>query len=225
VLAQDAIGPPDVLPRPVAARVPVPVYVPPGDTLAQVLPGGTVGESYARGIADIIRSRGRFNLDTSLSAINWQTARGMAQENWLGGIDAYFQGRMANNRYREILRGPRLTLDGYLRLAQVDRPRRLTSSELDPITGRILWPIVLQLNSFASLRDKLEVLFAERAEGGGVNAEAYLLMNRLSRSLHEELKAHIYDIPAEDYVAARNFIESLAYEATITPQFGEPPRR
>jgi hypothetical protein len=173
----------------------------------------TVGESYDRGLASIIRAEGQYNLNTSAAAINFQQAERLALANSTDYIKTYFQVRSLNDQYRAAIRGPRGTLADYVRLSHYGRPQRLTPSELDPVSGQLSWPLILQADDFTPARKRLDALFVQRADPQGVNLQGYLKIDQLTRAMQEELKMHVADIPPDDYLRARNFIESVNYEA------------
>lgn len=53
--------------------------------------GTTVGESFARGLASIIRAKGEYNLATSAAAVNFSIARNREIENDKQWVNAYFE--------------------------------------------------------------------------------------------------------------------------------------
>jgi len=130
--------------------------------------GATVGESYARGWADVVRSAGMYNLATSMAAVNLTQAVRQDTENRQAVVKAYFELRGMNREYREAERHPHgLARSGSMaEHAQAGRPRSLTAGELDSLTGRIAWPTVLRADRHAENREKLEQLFARRAYAG-----------------------------------------------------------
>ncbi|HVW00916.1 MAG TPA: hypothetical protein VHB77_11275 [Planctomycetaceae bacterium] len=92
--------------------------------------------------------------------------------------------------------------------------QRLTASQLDPTTGKITWPDVLQANEYTPQRTELENLFAERAKTD--------ITPKLTSSIRFEvdqmkntLQTHMHGMPGSSYLAARKFLDSLAYEGTL----------
>lgn len=96
----------------------------------------------AQGMADIIGASGMRNLSNSEAAINMTEARSRQLDNHLKTTDTYFQNRLQNKKYREMLNGPRrVTHNAFRKL-----PPPLSPSEVDPVTGEINWPpLVAQL--------------------------------------------------------------------------------
>ncbi len=174
----------------------------------------TVAESYARGIGDVISAQGQFNVATSQANVNNQTATSMLIDNRLKWTNTYFEMRRVNSAARAAEAGPRATTEDWVRLSRMMAPKRLSSVALDPISGHITWPPALTLEEFAPYRRPIEDFYAERAQVGTAAEYGDLLqVEAVTSALLEELKKHVRDIATRDYLIARNFIESLGYEA------------
>jgi hypothetical protein len=175
----------------------------------------TVQEGYARGIGDIIRSQGEYNLNTSVAAINFSQARIQEIENAKKWTEAYFDIRNYNKQqYDAEQKRRRGTAEDWIRLAQLGMPKRLSPSELDSVTGELHWPLLLTTPEYSVNRIEVEKAFADRAYHGVLEAEAYLKISHLIEGMLSSLKAKIRDLPASQYVAATRFLESLAYESS-----------
>ncbi len=178
----------------------------------------TPAESFARGAADVIRARGQFNLLTSAAAINATEARARSIVNAQEGVKAYFNIRQLNRDYRQAERRPRPTKEDYERYARAARPAPLSPSELDTITGRVNWPILLQDDRFASMRAELEELLDRWAVSRNLGhrdsfgAEQHLAVRRTADQLTEELREEVRNLPPQDYIAAKRFLRSLEYQ-------------
>jgi hypothetical protein len=165
------------------------------------------------GIAKIIRSVGDYNLQSSQALLNLSEVQRREMENWRLFTTTYFELRRLNREYRAMERGGQPTQAELVHIAQMGKPRRLTPSELDTISGQIAWPIVLQAVEFAPYRDQLNQLFAQRASSGVLGLDQYLNADRVTTSMLDVLRRHIFDVPPVDYMAARRFLESLSYES------------
>jgi len=172
----------------------------------------TVGESYARGMSDVIRSRGQYNLDTSAAAINASQARSNEIKNYADATNTYFEMRAANKKYRAAERGKRATSEDWVRWAKEGAPKPLSPGEFDPVTGKIKWPVMLKAAEFAEYRQQLDELFAKRASSDALTIDDFIQVDKLTKSLLEELKAHIREVPPNLYVQSKEFVKSLAYE-------------
>lgn len=170
----------------------------------------TVEEGIQRGHADVIRSRGAANLMNSEAAGNYQDAYKKYLDNRMDATNTYFEMRAANRAYREAERGPRATREQLERLAKLRAPEPLSPSELDPLTGQIEWPLLLQQDDFAENRTKLDQLYAERAEKGHLTFDQMNQVKQVSTAMQYDLKANIDRYPPQQYVQSKKFLEGLA---------------
>ncbi len=171
--------------------------------------------SATRGLADLVRSQGAFNLLSSEAAVNMTEARRRQIENFEEATETYFAMRRLNREYRAAERGSRPTYEDLIRYAAAGRPERLSPSALDTVTGEITWPMVLRGDAFKEYRQVLGQIFASRAATGALSSEAYLTVGEVTDALKGELQRNMNDLPPQDYVTAAKFIESLAFEARV----------
>lgn len=172
----------------------------------------TAAEGFGHGLADVIRSAGQANLLSSEAAINYNKARSLALDNAAKTVSTYFDMRRMNADSRAAERGRRMSREEIYRVSQALLPRRLSPGELDPVTGRVAWPILLRGDDFASYRVDLDRLFAERTQGDLTTDQYLTLLERLGQ-MTEELRDQIEVIPTIDYIAAKRFLGSLTIEA------------
>ena len=173
----------------------------------------TAAEGAMRGAGDLIRSGSVANLNNSEAAINMTEAAKRGMENRQQWTDTYFQMRDANRQYRAAERGPKMTMEQAVRLAQSGKPDALSPSDLDSVDGGISWPMMLQSPKYADYRAQLEGLFSKRAELGGISTDDYFMISRSTRGMLDQLKTEVRTAPPAEYMAAKRFIESLAFEA------------
>jgi len=191
--------------------------------LAQVYEGypyidnraSTPAEGYARGMGDVMRSAGMYNLATSEAAINMTEAQRREIENRQQWTDAYFAMRQANRNYRATERAPRPGMEQLVRYAQADQPQRLSPSELDNVSGQIRWPRLLRADEFADSRGELEELFRQWANVGATSTEQLRAVRQQTDAMLAELQAQVRTAPPSDYLVAKRFIQSLAYQAQM----------
>lgn len=175
----------------------------------------TAAEGYQRGFADVLRSAGEANLRNSEAANNYQDARSKDLDNRLKATDTYFEMRRVNKSYRDSQRKPRLSNEQLHRIAAQGRPNRLDPTDLDPITGAIAWPMILQQDTYKAYRKQLETLFAKRAESSGViGAQAYQAIQKSVGEALATLKENVASYGGKDYIETRRFLESLGAEAS-----------
>lgn len=175
----------------------------------------TAAEGALRGMGDVARSAGQYNLQTSEAAINMTEAQKNHIQNRDEWTNTYFQMREANRQYRAAERKPRASIDDLVRYAQAGKPKPLSPSELDTVAGQISWPAVLKAEQFNHGRQALEELFLKRADQGGLSFDDQAAASRASDALMEQVKEGLRQkkVSQMDYVAAKQFIESLAVEA------------
>jgi hypothetical protein len=174
----------------------------------------TVQEGIGHGLGDVIRSVGRANLDNSAAAVNFEEAQRRQIENFKFGTQAYFEMREYNRTRRAIEENRyRGTAEDLSRYARAAIPRLLNNRELDHTTGTIRWPILLMLRQFDDERAVLEKVFADRAYHGVIGAQDFLVVKQTANDMLASLKEEVYFFPAQQYMDARRFLESLSYEA------------
>jgi len=170
----------------------------------------TAEEGVQRGYADVVRARGMANLMNSEAAINLQDADKKYLENRLTATQTYFEMRRYNQEARRAERSPPLSNEQYVRLARAQAPGRLSVSQLDPFTGKITWPTALQREKYDKLRSEIDTLFQARASGTVLADDE---IGAATSQFLEALKADIASFRQTEYIAARNFLTSLAFEA------------
>ncbi len=177
----------------------------------------TAAEGYGRGMADIVRSQGEYNLATSEAMINVEEARKAYIENRTRATEAYFQQRRINEINREGKRyEQRQQTSEWVRKQKEKPPRRLTPEELDPFTGEIYWPAAFSDAGYRSLRDELERLFRIRAEQSPpLNAQDASAARKAITSLSESLKQNFSQTEPTDFTLALRFIDGLKSEVRL----------
>ena len=176
----------------------------------------TAQQGAADGIASVVRSEGYANLKNSEAAKNWQEARSMEIDNKMKWTETYFEMRKTNREARAAEEGPPVTQEQAIRMAKMAAPPRLGSTQLDPVTGHIEYPLVLRDDIFAPNRQELDTLFAKRAaSGGSVQYEEVREMQDAVGKFIDVLKQNVGNYAAGDYGRARTFLDSLAREARM----------
>lgn len=176
--------------------------------------GGTVAGNYMQGMASTVRAAGDYNLETSQAWVNAEEAKRREIENRKEWTDAYFEMRRANADYRAAERGPKGTPEDWVRYAREAAPARLSPGELDYVTGQIVWPRLLMADEFKDGREQLDRLYATRADkGGNIGPNGYQKIQDETDMMTAYLKKNIKRFPPNEYLEAKKFLESLAYEA------------
>lgn len=178
----------------------------------------TVSQANSMGMADLVQAAGQASLNTSAAAINLEQARSMNLDNQMKSTTTYFEMRKANTAYRkaEDARFPGLSTEDSWRVAQMNTPKRLRSTELDPVTGKIYWPMQFENPTFQSYRQQIDQLFVQRETvHGSIGYENYTAIQQATNALMAELNKNIGKYSPGDFLRMKSFIESLAFESTL----------
>ena len=169
----------------------------------------TLEEGVQHGFADVVRSQGMANLYDAQALTEAQKARSAYIDNQYKATQTYFEMRRYNTEARRAERAAPLSTEQYVRLARVEAPQVLTNTQLDPLTGAIAWPAPLSIPEYAMHRAQIEKLVADRYSG----YSSYGAIQQACQAFLDQLKADIMKFPANDYVNARKFLDSLIYAA------------
>ncbi|RMF92112.1 MAG: hypothetical protein D6741_15280 [Planctomycetota bacterium] len=164
------------------------------------------------GAAAMARAAGERNYLNSQAAVNMSEYQRRQIENRKLWADTYFAMRERNEQYKAANSRPRPTMEQLARLAQAGQPTPLSPADLDALTGRINWPLVLQAEKFATKRAPIETLFVVRAQVGTLTYEQIQVLDQAVDNLLKALQAEMKSIQPMDYVAAKKFVESLRHE-------------
>ena len=118
------------------------------------------------GMASMMKAQGYQNLQNSEAAKNLQSAQSMQIDNRKKWTETYFDMRKTNREARSDEAPSKISHEDAIRLAKSVAPPRLSSTQLDPVTGHIQYPLVLQDSIFTPYRSELDSLFAGRASSG-----------------------------------------------------------
>jgi hypothetical protein len=175
--------------------------------------GGTAAGNYLNGMSSVIAAQGQYNVQTSEAAINNEEARSKYIDNRKKWTANYHQMREEHDviEAQKLARG-RHSTESLDLAAKSGVPQKLGSQALDPVTGKITWPDVLQDDAYTAQRMSLDEMFELRAKtshGTGSRDKTRAAIDELS----SKLRGNIQNIPANDYMAARKFLDSLEYAA------------
>ncbi len=173
----------------------------------------TPAESYNRGVADLMRSGGLYNLSTAEAALTAASAREHQMQNATAAINGYFQIRQMNREYRAASRRPRTSPEAIARNARATHPKPLNSSQFDTATGTLYWPVLLRTKDNDRYRIEVADFFARRALSDDVSTEDYLEFHGFAAAMKTDLLHRVRQVPSADYTEAKKFLDSLVYEA------------
>ncbi len=183
--------------------------------------GGGIGSivgNYLGGISSIIRSEGQASLSASQANINNQSATSQAIKNDVDWTKAYIEMRHLRKAWHDENQPAPLTPEAWTRLAHAGVPKRLPATAIDSVTGAISWPNLLMADEFSADREKIQKLFVERAKThGAIGPDSYGRIRRAVDQAMDHLKPFIAEVPSREYNQARNFLDSLGFEASFAP--------
>lgn len=172
----------------------------------------TAAQGYAQGMASMIQASGEATEAISRASINNEEARSAYIDNQKKWTETYYEKKRISEANRDAVAArDREARDKYLKDRPSGMPPRLNASQLDPATGHISWPSALRDESFADQRKKIEELILLRNFTSSTSDVAGQL-HSASRDMQADLKARINDLSPNEYIAARKFLDSLAYE-------------
>ncbi len=178
----------------------------------------TAQEGADRGLAAVVQAQGHAELMKSEAAKNWEEAKTLEIQNRLRWTETYFEMRQVNRDKRAEEAGPRVTQEQAIRLAKMAATPRLRSTQLDPVTGHIEYPLILTQDIYKQYRDRLDTLFAQRAaSGGSIRYDDFKVIENTVSQFVDLLQQHVSEYAAGDYGQARNFLDSLVNEARQPP--------
>ena len=168
------------------------------------------------GMSEMMRAQGYQNLQNSEAAKNWEEAKTADIQNRLRWTETYFEMRKVNREKRAEEDGPPVTQEQAIRMAAQKMPARLRSTQLDPATGHIEYPMILTDTGYKPYRDKLDTLFAHRAaSGGSMPYSDYQAIQQTVGQFIDALTRRINEYTAGDFGRAKNFLDSLGNEARM----------
>jgi len=173
---------------------------------------GTAQSAAEYGMASMIAASGYANLQNSMALQHLEAARSQDINNRVQWTNAYYQMRQSHRAY--VADHSRLSMDEITKIAQDASPKRMDDHQLDPLTGKVNWPLILQDPKYVEVTDELENLYKQRATSSGfIGAESYRDINKSCEKLMQLLKSNLDEYSAGDYEQARHFVESLRYES------------
>jgi hypothetical protein len=173
----------------------------------------TAAQSYAAGYADVIRAAGDAEVSDSVAAGNYAAARSQEIDNHKKAVETYFQLKEVNKRETAKIEGPPLTQEQLYLWNKSMAPKRPNTAMLDPVTGKIAWPIILRTNLYAAPCHTLDGLFSERASTGSLNGDQYAAVQDSYNTILSTLTANASKYSDMDIIAVKKLIDALLYEA------------
>ncbi len=174
----------------------------------------TYEEGLLRGHADLVRAWGDYLYSTSLAMINGEEARRRYIDNRQHATKTYFDMRKLNREARAEQRGERPTQEDIARYAKMRAPDRLGAHGFHESLGILHWPPALQGSEFRQERMAVNQLMDERTvDNSGLGSDNCRQIKQVVTRLKGKLKDNIDAVSPADYVAGKNFLTGLSYEA------------
>ena len=178
--------------------------------------------------AEMVNALGQARKAAAESRKMLEECRGLAIENGVKAAKAFYEKRTEREQYmaKHVRRRP--TAEDLMRYSQARRPQRLNQGGLLPVslspTTTIPWPATLRAPEFDPYRVQVEAAFEQRSPtNSGVGSELYRQVHQLTTRMRAELKARIGEMSAMEYISAKRFLESVAYEAQFSPNAASSP--
>jgi hypothetical protein len=173
--------------------------------------GTTAAGSAMNGLGNAMSSAGSMHLSNSAAAINMTQAQKNEIQNRQLGETTYFQMRSENQAWQKAQQGPQATKEQVARWARDAAPKPVTTSEVDPTSGKINWPDALTQDSYAPQRANLDQLLAKKATYGRLSYEDQGEARKTIENMFGMLKSQIKEIPPQQYADSRSFLRSIIY--------------
>ena len=167
--------------------------------------------------AALVRAISEAQLNQAKAIQTMEQTRTIALDNNLKATVTFYEKRKLYEAYHSLQAvRERPTQEDLIRFSKEAAPERPAPSELS--RGVIHWPETLQRDEFLVHRIQLDSLFAKRSQdNSGVGSSTYRKVQTVSNQMREELKDVVQQVSPAEYLSARKFIESLAYEAQFPP--------
>ena len=99
------------------------------------------------------------------------------------------------------------------------RPREetqsgLAASQIDPLTGALIWPGLLQQARFSARRKAIDQYAAKWEQSGGLDFADRQQMRKNINEMLDTLKSEIGDVPPHEYLTLRLFLQGLLQATT-----------
>jgi hypothetical protein len=177
----------------------------------------TALEGALRGSGELVRSVGEAVRNGSEAAVNIEAAKSQYLKNNYDASKTFWDKRLLWTENSAYHRGQPLSSEQLRQIARDAAPQRLGLMQLSQ-QGVINWPAGLLRPEYDALRGRLEALFANRTvSDSGVGSRLEVAVTRITSAMQQDLKTQISEMTANEYIAAKNFLRSLAYEARFMP--------
>lgn len=180
---------------------------------------GKAAAAWVTAQATMIKAAAEANATNAKAMETYEKARGLSLDNDMKAAKTFYDKRQMRETYCAQTSRSRPTQEDLIRYSKATVPERPTNYQLEPVRGKIYWPEVLQGETFLEERIQLESLFAERkTTDNGVSSPIYGQVQELAEQMRSELRMRVREISPAEYLAARKFIDALAFEVRFPQQ-------
>ena len=175
--------------------------------------------------ADIIRSRAQANFVNAKARTENEVTRSARLDNDVKELATHIERRSINasTRFSHLweqgakARATKAELTEAARIAgvELDTAMRLDESQLNRVSGRLSWPLLLQMEHFNRARKPVNQVFKTRALAGKINPDHYLPLIDWVKKIDAELIKNAENYPDEDLASAQDFLRRLTVEARL----------
>lgn len=182
----------------------------------------TFEEGVLTGQARYLQALGQYNQLTADALVRREEARAKFYDNEKSRVATHFEIKKINADYRAQYKPQPLTKTVLDQRNLQDQPKRLTSREYNVDSGSLQWPAALQAEPFDGHRLVLDNLFNRRSAGEfGPNSKFYLEVSKTTAQMKDMLLKYSKSpdcwFRQQEYVGAKNFLDSLTQEARLAP--------
>jgi hypothetical protein len=132
--------------------------------------------------------------------------------NAVQSVQTFYQMREVGRTERNKDRGPRLSPEP--RKAYARTLHGLDASQMDPATGALHWPGPLQEAEYSAQRSAIGQYASKWVRYGTLDYADQRKVRENVVAMFDALKSHIAEMPPQDYVTSRSFLQSLLYATT-----------
>ena len=151
-----------------------------------------------------------------------QQTRSLALDNDLKVAKTFYEKRKLHDGYRALKTRKRPGRDDLIRYSRDSGPARPSGYQLDPVRGKIIWPEVFKRDDFLEARTLMSSLFENRnVTNSGLGSQNCREIRSVAQQMREQLRSVVREMPPAEYMAARKFIDGLAFEAKFRHQSAE----
>jgi hypothetical protein len=171
----------------------------------------TAGKGHIQSRAALSQAEGQGNDTTSLGESLGADATAQALTKRQAAVDSFYAVRQTSAEYQAWQRTPRLSAEALALIGKAQAPQRLADHHFEAASGAIRWAGALARGEFDTLRQPIDDLWTVREESQPQLEEAVA-------RLQQGLQNRAGDLSPPEYLAARKFLTSLAFEVRHVPE-------